>query len=48
MLEVWVKYLLHLRNFVAEEFPDEGTLVPKHVGVGSLYEVCFVVYNIVM
>jgi len=39
--------MLDLRTFVAEELPDDGTLVPKYVGVGIWYEVCFVTYFIV-
>jgi hypothetical protein len=31
----WNKQLLDLRTFAAEELPDDGTLVPKHVGVGT-------------
>jgi len=37
--EYCLKYLLDLRTFVAEELPGDGTLVPKHVGVGTCYEV---------
>jgi len=33
------KYVLDLRTFVAEKLPDDGTLMPKHVGVGTWYEV---------
>jgi hypothetical protein len=29
------KYWLDLRTFVAEKLPDNGTLVPKHVGFGT-------------
>jgi hypothetical protein len=36
------------RTFVVEKLPDDGTLVPKHVGAGTLYEVCFVIYFIAM
>jgi len=32
--EYCLKYLLDLRTFVAEKLPDDGTLMPKHVGVG--------------
>lgn len=35
MSEWRLKYLLHLRNFLAEKLPDDGTLVPKHVGCGT-------------
>jgi hypothetical protein len=34
-------YLLDLRNFVADKQPDDDTLVPKYVAVGTWYEVCF-------
>jgi hypothetical protein len=30
----YLKYLLDLRKFV-DELPDDGTLMPKHVGVGT-------------
>jgi hypothetical protein len=47
MIEVWAnsawKYLLDLRKFVAEKLPDDSTLVPKYVGVGTGYDVCFVI-----
>jgi hypothetical protein len=33
--ELGLKYLLDLRRFVPEKLPDNGTLVPKHVGVGT-------------
>jgi hypothetical protein len=33
--------VLDVRTFAAEKLPDDGTLVPKHVGVGTWYEVCF-------
>ena len=44
MLEVWTnsswnKQLLDLRTFAAEKLPDEGILVPKHIGFGIWYEV---------
>jgi len=28
------------RTFVVDKLPDDGTLVPKHVCVGTRYEVC--------
>jgi len=31
----------------AENLPDDGTLIPKHVAVGTWYEVCFVICFIV-
>jgi len=34
-------------NFVVDKDPENGTLVPKHAGVGTLYEVCFMIYFIV-
>ena len=33
--EKCLKYVLDLRNFAAEKLSDAGTLVPKHVGVGT-------------
>jgi hypothetical protein len=43
-----MKYLLGLQTFIDEKIPDDGTLVPKHVETGTLYEVCFVIYFIAM
>ena len=43
-----MKYLLNLQTFIAEKLPVDGTLVPKHVEAGTLYEVCFVIYFIAM
>ena len=37
-----------LRNFVVDKLPEDGTLVPKYVGVGTSYELCFVIYFIVL
>jgi len=31
----YLKYLLDLWNFVVDKLPDDGTLMPKHVAVGS-------------
>ena len=42
-----LQYLLDLRAFIAEKIPNYGTLVPKHVGIGTWYEVGFVMYFIV-
>jgi hypothetical protein len=36
-----------LRTFVVDIVPEDGTVVPKRVGVGTLYEVFFMVYFIV-
>ena len=36
-------YLLDLQTFVSDKLPDNGTLVPKHVGGGTCCEVCFVI-----
>ena len=33
--ELGPKYLLDLRSFVPEKLSDNGTLVPKRVGVGT-------------
>jgi hypothetical protein len=40
---VCLQYLLDLRQLITEIIPDYGTLLPKHVGVGTWYEVCFVI-----
>jgi len=36
-----------LRSFVSNKFPEDRTLVSKHVIVGTLYEVCYMVWFIV-
>ena len=43
-----IKILLDQRILIAEKFPDDGTLPPKHVGFGARYEVCFIIYFIVI
>jgi len=35
--------MLDQRHFGVVKRLDDGTLVPKHVGVGIWYEVCFVI-----
>ena len=30
-----LKYVLNLRYFVVNKFPEDDTLVPKHVGIGT-------------
>jgi hypothetical protein len=30
-----LKYVLDLRDFVVDKFPDYGNLLPKHDGVGA-------------
>ena len=42
-----LKYVLELRTSVADKLPDDGTLLPKHVGVDTWYLVCFVIRFIV-
>jgi len=39
--------LLDLQTFFAEKLPDGSTLVLNHVGVGTWYEVCFVICCVV-
>ena len=45
----WMQYAvsfnfkLYLRTFVAEKLPDDGTVFPKHLRVGTWYEVCPVI-----
>jgi hypothetical protein len=36
------QYSLNLQTFVVDKHPEIYTLVPKHVAVGTWYEVCFV------
>ena len=42
-----LNYVLDLRPFVVDKHPDDDTLVPKHVGVGTCCEVCFMVCFII-
>jgi hypothetical protein len=45
----YLKYLLDLQIFVDDKFPEDGTLLPKHVAVGTWYEVfCDPVYCILI
>ena len=37
------KGLLDLCTFVTEKLPYDVSLVPKHVGAGTWYEVCFMI-----
>jgi len=30
-------------SFVVNKMPEDGTLLPEHVGVGTSYEVCFII-----
>jgi len=32
------------KNFVTENLPEDGTLVPKYVGIDTCYELCFMIY----
>jgi hypothetical protein len=41
-------YVLDLQPFVVNKFPEDGTLVPKHVGAGNQYTVCFKICFIVL
>ena len=38
-----LKYVSVLRNFVVIKLPEDGTLVPKHVGAGTYDELCFMI-----
>lgn len=38
-----LRYLLDWQNFV-DKLLDDSTLVPKCVGVGTWYDVCFIIY----
>jgi hypothetical protein len=33
--EYWLKYWFDLKIFAVDKFPDDGTLVPKPVGVST-------------
>jgi hypothetical protein len=48
MVEVRLKYLLDVRNFLVDKLPDDGILVPKDAGVINWYEVFFVICFIVL
>jgi hypothetical protein len=43
-----MKYVLDMRFVVVDELPEKNTLVPKHVGFGTQYElsliICFIVF----
>jgi len=43
-----LKYLLVLLTFVHDKLPDDGILLPKHVAVGTCYEVYSVMYFILL
>jgi hypothetical protein len=43
-----IKYVLKLRSFVVDKLPEDGTLVPKHVEVGTQCELYFVMYFVVL
>jgi hypothetical protein len=34
--------------FIVDKLPEDDTLVPKHVAVGTWYEVCFVICFIIV
>jgi hypothetical protein len=38
-----MNYVLDLRTLVVDKLPDNGILVPKHVGV--CFAICFIVFN---
>ena len=38
-----VGYMLGLWSSAVMKHPEDGTFVPKHVAVGTLHEVCFVI-----
>ena len=43
-----INILLDLSTLITEKLTDDGTLMPKHVGFGARYEVCFIIYFIVI
>jgi len=40
--------VLDLGSFAVIKIPEDGTLVPKHVGVGTSHELCFMTCLIVL
>jgi hypothetical protein len=48
MTKVWANSEWGYEPLWFINYPDDGTLVPKHVEVGSWYEVCFVIRLIVL
>jgi hypothetical protein len=42
------QYSLDLQTFVVDKNPEICTLVPKHVAVGTWYEVCFVNFTFML
>jgi hypothetical protein len=38
-----LKYVLTKWSFVVIKLPEDGTLVPKHVGDGTSHEVCLMI-----
>ena len=40
--------MLDLWTFAAETLPNDGSLLPKHVGVGIWYEMRFAIYSTAM
>jgi hypothetical protein len=42
-----LNYVSDLRPFVVYKLRDDDTLVPKHVGVGTCCEVCFMICFII-
>jgi len=39
--------MLGLWSSVVMKLPEDGNFVPKHVAVGTLHEVCFVIHVLV-
>ena len=49
MTEMWAKSAWNTCwTYKAEKLPDDVTLVPKHVRVGTCYGMYFVIYFIIM
>lgn len=44
---VAVTLIYKIKELIFINFPDDGTLVPKHVGVGAFYDLCFTVFYLV-
>ena len=40
--------MLGVQFFVVNEIPEDGTLVPEHVGVDTSYEVCLIMFYCIL
>jgi hypothetical protein len=47
-MNLYLMYMLDLWSFVVIKLPEDGTTVPKHVGVGTWRELCFTVFHCIL